>query len=191
MPKTVDKREFSDSMAANWDTFPEPDDAAAKRTRFVAFATEGVPSRMLDFGCGTGILMSTAELGLSLAEMFRQNKVHGICCAGANLEEELYNLVAHDHYERGPHYRHLAPQQEAELLGRHFNRVTDTCVPEEEDMRRIERVVKEEWPAADSSGQSFFSQEFLYRILQEEKLRQFYQIDPKGSWARLSLKRVG
>jgi len=31
--------------------------------------------------------MSTAELGLSLAEMIRQEKVHAICCTGANLEE--------------------------------------------------------------------------------------------------------
>ena len=53
--------------------------------------------------------MSTAELGLSLAEMIRQNKVHAICCTGANLEEDVYNLVAHDHYERVPHYRQLSP----------------------------------------------------------------------------------
>ena len=58
--------------------------------------------------------MSTAELGLSLAEMIRQGKVHGICCTGANLEEDVYNLVAHDHYRRVPHYRHLSPEQEVE-----------------------------------------------------------------------------
>jgi hypothetical protein len=40
--------------------------------------------------------MSTAELGLSLAEMIRRDKVHAICCTGANLEEDLFNLVAHD-----------------------------------------------------------------------------------------------
>src|ERR1017187_8010480 len=55
--------------------------------------------------------MSTAELGLSLAEMIRQEKVHGICCTGANLEEDVFNLVAHDFYERVPQYRHLTPQQ--------------------------------------------------------------------------------
>ena len=57
--------------------------------------------------------MSTAELGLSLAEMIRQNKVHGICCTGANLEEDVYNLVAHDHYKRVPHYRHLTPDRKS------------------------------------------------------------------------------
>ena len=83
--------------------------------------------------------MSTAELGLSLAEMIRQDKVHAICCTGANLEEDVFNLVAHDHYERVPHYRDLTPADEQALLDRHMNRVTDTCIPEEEAMRRIER----------------------------------------------------
>src|SRR3984957_19141893 len=96
--------------------------------------------------------MSTAELGISLAEMIRQDKVHAICCTGANLEEDVYNLVAHDHYKRVPHYRHLTPAQEVELLENHLNRVTDTCIPEEEAMRRIERIVMQEWYAADSGG---------------------------------------
>ena len=126
--------------------------------------------------------MSTAELGLSLAEMIRQDKVHGICCTGANLEEDLYNLVAHDHYERVPHYRQLSPKEETALLNRHLNRVTDTCIPEEEAMRRIERVVMEEWYAADRGGQRFLPHQFLYKILRDGKLKQFYQIDPKNSW---------
>src|SRR5437899_680374 len=46
--------------------------------------------------------MSTAELGLSLAEMIRQDKIHAICCTGANLEEDVFNLVAHHHYKRIP-----------------------------------------------------------------------------------------
>ncbi len=126
--------------------------------------------------------MSTAELGLSLAEMIRQDKVHGICCTGANLEEDVYNLVAHDHYKRVPHYRHLTPNQEVELLEHHLNRVTDTCIPEEEAMRRIERVVIEEWYAADRTGQRFFPHEFLFKVLKSGKLKQYYQIDPKDSW---------
>ncbi|HUR30977.1 MAG TPA: deoxyhypusine synthase family protein, partial [Saprospiraceae bacterium] len=75
--------------------------------------------------------MSTAELGLSLAEMIRQDKVHIITCTGANLEEDIFNLVAHDYYKRIPHYRDLSPTDEKELLDHHFNRVTDTCIPEE------------------------------------------------------------
>ena len=87
--------------------------------------------------------MSTAELGISLAEMIRAGKIHAICCTGANLEEDVFNLVAHSHYERVPHYRDLTPADEQALLDRHLNRVTDTCIPEEEAMRRIERIVLE------------------------------------------------
>jgi deoxyhypusine synthase len=126
--------------------------------------------------------MSTAELGLSLAEMIRQDKVHGICCTGANLEEDVFNLVAHNYYERVPHYRDLTPKDEAALLQRHMNRVTDTCIPEMEAMRRIEEVVLEEWMAADKSKQQYFPHEFMYKILLACKLKDSYQIDPKDSW---------
>src|SRR5215207_2755185 len=107
--------------------------------------------------------MSTAELGVSLAEMIRQGKVHAICCTGANLEEDVFNLVAHSHYERIPHYRDLTPTDEQALLDRHMNRVTDTCIPEHEAMRRIETAVLEEWTAADRAGERYFPHEFLYR----------------------------
>ncbi|MDG1402124.1 MAG: deoxyhypusine synthase family protein [Candidatus Binatia bacterium] len=129
-----------------------------------------------------GGAMSTAELGISLAELIREEKVHGICCTGANLEEDLYNLVAHDHYERIPNYRELSPEEEAKLLSRHLNRVTDTCIPEEEAMRRLESAVLEDWQAADLSGQRFFPHEFLYRLLRSGKLASAYQIDPQDSW---------
>jgi deoxyhypusine synthase len=126
--------------------------------------------------------MSTAELGLSLAEMIRQDKVHGICCTGANLEEDVFNLVAHDHYERVPHYRQLSPSEEEALLKRHMNRVTDTCIPEHEAMRRIESAVLEEWVKADKAGEHYFPHEFMYKILLSGKLKGSYQIDPKDSW---------
>ena len=126
--------------------------------------------------------MSTAELGRSLAEMIRQDKVHAICCTGANLEEDIFNLVAHDYYERVPHYRDLTPADEQALLDRHMNRVTDTCIPEMEAMRRIEGVVLDEWMAADATGERFFPHEFMYKILRNGKLRDSYQIDPKNSW---------
>jgi len=126
--------------------------------------------------------MSTAELGLSLAEMIRQDKVHAITCTGANLEEDIFNLVAHDHYVRIPKYRELTTAEEEGLLKRHLNRVTDTCIPEEEAIRRIEGAMIEEWKAADASGKRFFPHEFFYRIIQNKKLEKFYQIDPKDSW---------
>ncbi|WP_027894116.1 deoxyhypusine synthase family protein [Calidithermus chliarophilus] len=126
--------------------------------------------------------MSTAELGISLAEMIRRDKVQAISCTGANLEEDLFNLVAHDHYERVPHWRDLTPQDEQDLLERHMNRVTDTCIPEMEAMRRLEGALIDEWTAADKAGERYFPHEFLYRIIRSGKLEQYYQIDPKDSW---------
>jgi len=126
--------------------------------------------------------MSTAELGRSLAEMIRRDKVHAIVCTGANLEEDIFNLVAHDYYERVPNYRDLTPADEQALLDRHLSRVTDTCIPEMEAMRRIEAVVLEEWVKADKKGERLFPHEFMYRILRGGKLKKSYQIDPKNSW---------
>jgi deoxyhypusine synthase len=126
--------------------------------------------------------MSTGELGISFAEMIRQDRVHAITCTGANLEEDLFNLVARSKYERIPNYRELSAQQEKELLARHLNRVTDTCIPEEEAIRRIERVVIDEWVAAARKKEHFFPHEFLFKILRECRLKKFYEIDPADSW---------
>ena len=126
--------------------------------------------------------MSTGELGLSLAEMIRQGKVHAISTTGANLEEDVFNLIAHDYYERVPHYRDLTPQQEQGLLERHMNRVTDTCIPEEEAMRRLEGALLEAWTQADAAGERYFPHEFLYRLLLSGALEEHYQIDPRDSW---------
>jgi deoxyhypusine synthase len=133
--------------------------------------------------------MSTAELGISLAEMIRQDKVHAVVCTGANLEEDVFNLVAHDYYERVPHYRHLTAQDEQDLLDRHMNRVTDTCIPEKEAMRRIERELLAEWVKAGKDGESFFPHEFMYKILRGGKLRKDYQIDPRNSWMLAACER--
>ena len=126
--------------------------------------------------------MSTAELGLSLAEMIRRDKVQAISCTGANLEEDLFNLVAHDFYERVPHYRDLTPQDELALLNRHMNRVTDTCIPEEEAMRRLEKALVDEWTRADQAGERYFPHEFMYRVLLSGVLEPYYQTDPRDSW---------
>ncbi|SHN31620.1 deoxyhypusine synthase [Cyclobacterium lianum] len=133
--------------------------------------------------------MSTAELGISLAEMIRQDKVQIITCTGANLEEDVFNLVAHDFYERIPQYRELSPEQEQDLLNRHMNRVTDTCIPEMEAMRRIEDVILEEWQQADKAGEQYFPHEFFYKILLSGKLEKDYQIDPKNSWLMEAAKK--
>ncbi len=126
--------------------------------------------------------MSTGELGISLAEMIREGKVHGICSTGANLEEDIFNLVAHDHYRRVPHYRHLTSEEEVGLRDQGLNRVTDTCIPEEEAMRRIERQVLKFWQKADKEGKRYFPYEYMYQLLKSGVIEEFYQIDPKDSW---------
>src|SRR5271167_3926322 len=133
--------------------------------------------------------MSTAELGLSLAEMIRQDKVHGITCTGANLEEDVFNLVAHDYYERVPHYRMLSAADEQKLLERHMNRVTDTCIPEGEAMRRMEKAMFEVWTDSDQKGERYIPHEFFYKVLLSGKYEKYYQIDPKDSWMLAAAKK--
>ncbi len=126
--------------------------------------------------------MSTAELGLSLAEMIRQNKIQIVCCSANNLEEDIMNLVAHSHYKRVPNYRDLTPQQEQELLDNHMNRVTDTCIPEEEAFRRLEKHLVDVWRDAADKGERYLPYEFMYKLLRSRVLEQYYEIDPKDSW---------
>lgn len=126
--------------------------------------------------------MSTAELGRSLAEMIRRGKVHAITCTGANLEEDVFNLVAHDHYVRIPDWRDLSPADEQKLLDKHLNRVTDTCIPEEEAIRRLEHVVLKRWKSADQTSQPKFPHEFFMDCLLSGELKASYQADPKNSW---------
>lgn len=133
--------------------------------------------------------MSTAEMGIILAEMIRQDKIHAISCTGANLEEDIFNLVAHDFYERIPNYRDLTAQDEEDLLNRHMNRVTDTCIPEMEAMRRLENTVLKFWEKADQEGKAYFPHEFFYQILLSGELEQYYQIDPKNSWMLEAAKK--
>lgn len=126
--------------------------------------------------------MSTAEIGVSLAEMIRNDKVHMISCTGANLEEDIMNLVAHESYERIPHYRDLTAQDEWNLLERGLNRVTDTCIPEEEAFRRLQGHIFEIWSDAEDNDERFFPHEYMYQLLLSGALEQYYEIDPKNSW---------
>lgn len=126
--------------------------------------------------------MSTAELGISLAEMIRQDKVHIISCTGANLEEDIMNLVAHKSYKRVPGYRDLSPEGEYELLMGGYNRVTDTCIPEEEAFRKLQKHLHAHWMMAQANSDRLFPHEFMYKILLSGELEQYYEIDPKNSW---------
>ncbi|MTG96630.1 deoxyhypusine synthase [Myroides sp. BIT-d1] len=133
--------------------------------------------------------MSTAELGISLAEMIRQGKVDIISCTGANLEEDIMNLVAHSHYKRIPNYRDLTPQQELELLENKYNRVTDTCIPEEEAFRKIQSHIEKIWKDAEQAGERYFPHEYMYKLLLSGVLEDEYEIDPKNSWMLAAAER--
>ena len=106
--------------------------------------------------------MSTAEIGRSLAPMIRAGKIHAITCTGANLEEDVFNLVANSHYERIPNWRNLSEQDEADLHSKGFNRVTDTCIPEEEAIRHIEDKILKQWQSGPA-----FPHEHLMAILDD------------------------
>jgi len=125
--------------------------------------------------------MSTAEIGKSLAEMIRKEKVHAICCTGANLEEDVFNLVSHNEYVRVPDYRDLSPKDEERLYQQHLNRVTDTCIPEDV-MRTVEHLMLEVWRDCDTKGERLFPHEFFYKVLLDGSLKDHYQIDPKDCW---------
>ncbi len=126
--------------------------------------------------------MSTGELGLTLAEMIRQDKIHAVCTTGANLEEDVFNLVAHDFYKRLPNYRHLSAEDEVDLYNQGLNRVTDTCIPEEEAMRRIERKILTLWQQAEKKKERYFPYEYFYQLIRSGVIQDDYQIDPKDSW---------
>ena len=133
--------------------------------------------------------MSTAELGKSLSPMINEGKIHIISCTGANLEEDVMNLVAHNHYKRIPHYRDLTPVEERDLLDQGLNRVTDTCIPEEEAFRVLQKHMFELWKAAEEKGERYFPHEFLYQLLNSGALEEAYQIDPKDSWMIQAAKK--
>jgi deoxyhypusine synthase len=133
--------------------------------------------------------MSTAEIGLSLAEMIRQGYVEAICCTGANLEEDLFNAVAHNQYERIENYRDLTPTEEENLLNRGMNRVTDTCIPETEAMRKVEKYITPLWHKYSAEGRSQLPHSFLYEVLRDPDFIAEFQIDPKDSWMLAASER--
>jgi deoxyhypusine synthase len=135
--------------------------------------------------------MSTAELGRSFAEMIRQGKVDIISCTGANLEEDLMNLVAHSHYERVPHYRDLTPAEERDLLDRGLNRVTDTCIPEEEAFRKLQHHIHKVWSAAEAKGERYFPHEYMYQMIRLPEFAAEYDaaVDPANSWMLAAAER--
>ena len=124
--------------------------------------------------------MSTAEIGRTLAPAIRGQRVHAICCTGANLEEDLFSLVARSHYESIADWRELTASDEVGLRERGMNRVTDVAIPEEEAIRMIEGPLMSLWEDAEAAGDTRFPHEYLYDLLLHGGLE--FDADPSESW---------
>ncbi len=133
--------------------------------------------------------MSTGELGIILSRMIRAGKVHAISCTGANLEEDVFNLLANQEYEVVPSWRELSVHDEMALHERGMNRVTDTCIPETV-MRHLERRLREVWRRACEQGERRSPAEHLFQVLDDDSLAGHYQVDPQESWV-LAAKAMG
>lgn len=125
--------------------------------------------------------MSTAEIGISLARMIREDKVHAISCTAANLEEDVFNLFSHNEYRMEPGYRDLTPAREVELRDQGFNRVTDTCIPETV-MRHMEHALLDLWAEAAGKNKPRFPYEFIFEVLSRPGIEEHFQIPREHSW---------
>jgi deoxyhypusine synthase len=110
--------------------------------------------------------MSSAQLGISLAPAIEAGILHGLSVTGANLEESLFRLVAHHHYEDFPDYRYLTKDDDARILEQRKRRVTDTSIPEDEAFRAVEKILVPAWKRATASGERRFWHEYFYDLVQ-------------------------
>ncbi|MCZ6786479.1 MAG: deoxyhypusine synthase family protein [Planctomycetota bacterium] len=125
--------------------------------------------------------MSTGELGISLASMIREKRVHAISVTGANVEEDLYSLLARPEYKLIPGYRDLTPRQETELFESGLNRVTDVCIPERV-MYQLDDWFKDEWKRTEEAGERRRPFEFVSAIIDSGVMERHYQNPPEHSW---------
>jgi deoxyhypusine synthase len=109
--------------------------------------------------------MSSAQLGITLAPAIREGLIHGLSVTGANLEESLFRLVAHDHYRDFPDYRYFTRDDDTRILEQGMRRVTDTSIPEDEAFRAVEKVIVPMWQQASASGTRRFWHEYFYDLV--------------------------
>jgi deoxyhypusine synthase len=125
--------------------------------------------------------MSSAQLGITLAPAIRAGLIHGLSVTGANLEESLFRLVAHRHYQDFPEYRYLTKQDDARILAERKRRVTDTSIPEDEAFRAVEKIVVPTWRRASAAGERRFWHEYFYELVQAVG-PELIQGDPEACW---------
>jgi deoxyhypusine synthase len=110
--------------------------------------------------------MSSAQLGITLAPAIRAGLIHGLSVTGANLEESLFRLVAHQHYKDFPDYRYFTKQDDTRILEDRMRRVTDTSIPEDEAFRAVEKFIVPMWKRATDRGERRFWHEYFYELIQ-------------------------
>jgi deoxyhypusine synthase len=125
--------------------------------------------------------MSTAEIGITLAPMIRAGKVSSISCTGANIEEDLFNLVANKSYKLQPDWRYLTMEQDEKIRDEGMNRVTDTCIPEDV-MIEISEALLLLWKEAGEKEESYFHWEYIYQLIRSGFFEGKNDIPMENSW---------
>jgi deoxyhypusine synthase len=110
--------------------------------------------------------MSSAQLGITLAPAIRAGLIHGLSVTGANLEESLFRLVAHDSYKNFPDYRYFTKKDDTRILNERMRRVTDTSIPEDEAFRAVEKFIVPMWKRATEKNERRFWHEYFYELIQ-------------------------
>ena len=131
--------------------------------------------------------MSSAQLGITLAPAIRAGLIHGFSVTGANLEESLFRLVAHEHYKDFPNYRYLSKADDTKILNDRMRRVTDTSIPEDEAFRVVEKIIVPMWKRASESGGRRFWHEYFYELIQAIPAN-LHQGDPETCWLLAAAK---
>jgi len=133
--------------------------------------------------------LSSFQVGVMLAELIRQNKVHLVSATAANHEESYYRYVAHSHYAYIPRYTELTPEQEAELRDTGLRRITDTFLPEDESVRIMEPHLLKMWKAAQKKGERSFPHEYFRRLFAEGLIKPDPLANPDDCWAYAAYKK--
>lgn len=132
--------------------------------------------------------LSSFQVGVMLAELIRQGKVHLVSATGANHEESYYRYIAHSHYAYIPRYTELTPEQEAELRDAGLRRITDTFLPEDESVRIMEPHLLKMWKDAQKKGERYFPHEYFRRLFSENLIKPDAQANADDCWAYAAYK---
>lgn len=133
--------------------------------------------------------LSSFQVGIMLAELIRQDKVHLVSATAANHEESFYRYVAHSHYAYIPKYTELTPIQEAELRDAGLRRITDTFLPEDESVRIMEPHLVKMWKDAQSSGERYFPHEYFRRLFKKRLIQPDPMANPHDCWTYAAFKK--